>query len=979
MGSSTSITLVGVNFRPGDIAVWMVDDGVTDCNSRNQKTSTLPKAIQIANGATATASFTFLVPGPHVLCYQFTHEPYIPMERYPAVRVAAITVGSPMPFGTAVGCESTIEVTGAGFLLLGGSPALNFSCSWGGLGVTAATVVTDTTLACPTAAQAASSRGTIAIELTVGPDYDYGVSGSAWRFAVAGDFQIFEFSSTVTSVLPAGGPFNVELAASISGTGLLANYGNPGCSFHSYVGAEANAHSATLMSCNKPAFPNEARSITGPVAVHFSPNGQCIPPDSTRGTTFVIYNALVDSVIVSGAPATSSVTLRVIGEGFPNPGLPGAKCKFTGRTVAMFTPATTLDNQTIDCPTPAFGVPDTYTVSVFINGVVEAPSLFDPPLLSEYDLGLVRIASIIPPGGPIGESTTITLSGSGFADYGTDQLQCKVGSQLLGGTLLDATRVICIVPPYATAEVLQVMLSLNGGSDGTFSSDVLPWRVYATPRIDAIMPSEGEAYGGTNVTIVGSGFSALSTSYKEQLAYLRCRFGKEVQATPPSFHNDTVIHCTTTWGEEGQAGELVTVALNGETFTSLGSTRFVFVGLHKPALVEVTTYHFPVFSSSCHLLYHPPRTTYHLSQCFFPAEEATTLQIIFDSQPTNRAGMNGLSACSAVLSDATVLTLQGSSSEPALCDWSDDSTLVAYLTMFTDAAPGMSVHVRGGVLWPQAWAEHKGSCDVVDSMCADAHGLIVDPYFPCDRRDTEERELCSQPVALVQAADEISSCPGTALTLDGSRSSGGGIKPLTFRWFAHPTLSDNYLAVQPTLSRVNQSSATLRNELDGGLNFRFLLRVSTFLGRSTPPYSVTVQRARIPIPTITIEAEPFLLFRASTGVTLQAKATLASCFTGAQARVNTLQLHPPPHSTSMAIPVPILILTLTLTLTQVDFTWKNHMVDLLPEAPADTVALRGSHMPYILLCAFSALIYPYDVRGTGRAAAHARRTHQRTA
>ena len=81
----------------------------------------------------------------------------------------------------------------------------------------------------------------------------------------------------------------------------------------------------------------------------------------------------------------------------------------------------------------------------------------------------------------------------------------------------------------------------------------------------------------------------------------------------------------------------------------------------------------------------------------------------------------------------------------------------------------------------------------------------------------------------------------------------------------------------------------------------------------------------------------------------------------------------------MAIPVPILILTLTLTLTQVDFTWKNHMVDLLPEAPADTVALRGSHMPYILLCAFSALIYPYDVRGTGRAAAHARRTHQRTA
>ena len=104
------------------------------------------------------------------------------------------------------------------------------------------------------------------------------------------------------------------------------------------------------------------------------------------------------------------------------------------------------------------------------------------------------------------------------------------------------------------------------------------------------------------------------------------------------------------------------------------------------------------------------------AEAFFPAEDATTLQIRFDSQPTNRAGMNGLSPCEQVLANGTVQTLRGTATEPPLCDWQDDSTLVAYLTMFTDASPGMKVAVLGGVLWPRSWT---GSCSDAASMCAE--------------------------------------------------------------------------------------------------------------------------------------------------------------------------------------------------------------------------------------------------------------------
>ena len=92
-----------------------------------------------------------------------------------------------------------------------------------------------------------------------------------------------------------------------------------------------------------------------------------------------------------------------------------------------------------------------------------------------------------------------------------------------------------------------------------------------------------------------------------------------------------------------------------------------------------------------------------------------------------------------------------------------------------------------------------GTCDVPETMCAGAISITVDANYPCDTRDTAAVEACMQPQAIILAPTKISSCPGTQIRLDGSRSSGGGIKPLIFQWSCHPTRSDNYYTIQPSV------------------------------------------------------------------------------------------------------------------------------------------------------------------------------------
>eukprot|EP00966_Prymnesium_polylepis_P084844 1964200-Prymnesium_polylepis.1 len=161
-------------------------------------------------------------------------------------------------------------------------------------------------------------------------------------------------------------------------------------------------------------------------------------------------------------------------------------------------------------------------------------------------------------------------------------------------------------------------------------------------------------------------------------------------------------------------------------------------------------------------------------------------------------------------------------------------TARAFLSMFTGAGPGVTIQVKDNVLWPKKWP-YPGTCDGAESFCSKSVQRTVDRDFPCDRRDTSSIEPCLVPTAVVQGPTQLSSCPDTPATLDASNSEGGGAKALSYQFSVDPTKTDNAAAIKAALEAVGDSrTATVQSEMNDGRKFVFLVRVSNFLGQTSP-------------------------------------------------------------------------------------------------------------------------------------------------
>ena len=136
------------------------------------------------------------------------------------------------------------------------------------------------------------------------------------------------------------------------------------------------------------------------------------------------------------------------------------------------------------------------------------------------------------------------------------------------------------------------------------------------------------------------------------------------------------------------------------------------------------------------------------------------------------------------------------------------------------------------------------------------------------------------PFATVRAPEQFSSCADSEVSLDGSRSTGGGIKPLTYKWMAVPRECDNYYRVQARLDALGSVAVPLlrASELSGGVTFTIRLVVTDVFGVSSPDATVTVNRATGPIPAVEIESPQLVYVRSTGSVSLPARATLASCY-----------------------------------------------------------------------------------------------------
>ena len=135
--------------------------------------------------------------------------------------------------------------------------------------------------------------------------------------------------------------------------------------------------------------------------------------------------------------------------------------------------------------------------------------------------------TISPTAGPMLGGTLVNLTGTRLGDGAA--WRCSFGTSIVGAEYFeDAERVGCLSPSSDVAASVLTNVSIDGGSSFC-SGEPQPYQYYAPPNVSAISPASGSTEGGTVVTVLGSGFSAL-TSDRVVCTFGRLRIGDAYRA-----------------------------------------------------------------------------------------------------------------------------------------------------------------------------------------------------------------------------------------------------------------------------------------------------------------------------------------------------------------------------------------------------------------------------------------------------------------
>ena len=190
--------------------------------------------------------------------------------------------------------------------------------------------------------------------------------------------------------------------------------------------------------------------------------------------------------------------------------------------------------------------------------------------------------------------------------------------------LISPSLIVCTINASEVVGSLLFRISLNAGAEGSFSTS-LGFTSFGECIVQSIEPSVGPSEGGSLVRISGSGFSV-----PPLMPW--CRIGGVLGVVLNS--TDTLLLCTAPYGTEG-VGSAVEVSLDGSNWCGDSAVLFSYYGQRRP----------------------------ELAGAFFTST-GDALVITFDAPGgTNRGGMNGRGPCSCVLSNDTVVLLQGTASE----------------------------------------------------------------------------------------------------------------------------------------------------------------------------------------------------------------------------------------------------------------------------------------------------------------------------
>ena len=167
-----------------------------------------------------------------------------------------------------------------------------------------------------------------------------------------------------------------------------------------------------------------------------------------------------------------------------------------------------------------------------------------------------RVTAISATVGPVSGGTSVIITGDGF----TGVTGVSFGTTAASYTFASDTSITAVSPPVTSPGPVDVTVTTGGGPSASTSADVFTF--YALPKVSSLSPSSGPIFGGTAVTITGSGFTgASSVAFDGTAVGFVVNSDSSITATaPPWDATDTVAVTVTTPGG-------TSIAESGSQFT----------------------------------------------------------------------------------------------------------------------------------------------------------------------------------------------------------------------------------------------------------------------------------------------------------------------------------------------------------------------------------------------------------------------------
>ncbi|MFN2464036.1 MAG: IPT/TIG domain-containing protein [Candidatus Dormibacteria bacterium] len=240
-------------------------------------------------------------------------------------------------------------------------------------------------------------------------------------------------------------------------------------------------------------------------------------------------------------------------------------------------------DSTYTTPNP-LGVPTTYnTYSEYAAGVSSpyfiSPDQANPRLLTTAQfLGFPTptVASITPARGASAGGNLVTVSGTGFRAGGPT---CDVkgvafggASAILTGTCTDTA--VSVVAPPGLAGTVDVVVTTDGGPSAAGTGD--RYTYVAPPQVTGLSRRYGVSFGGTMLTVTGSGFLGGLGSGCDISAV---SFGSAAVSPDPTSCTDSSVQVSSPPMAPGELGIVdVVVSTTGGPSARTAADEFTYVG-----------------------------------------------------------------------------------------------------------------------------------------------------------------------------------------------------------------------------------------------------------------------------------------------------------------------------------------------------------------------------------------------------------------